>query len=82
MDEKVICDECRGGKSETRGIQRQVLGDWRSRKTCEDDMVGFTIAGSWGGHPGWTLQMGLLSRVQVCRGFAQLESNINVKMQA
>jgi len=51
VDGKVVCDECRGGKSKTRGIQRQVLGDWRSRKTCEDDMVGFAIAGRLGRTP-------------------------------
>ena len=26
VDGKVVCDECRGGKSKTRDIQRQVLG--------------------------------------------------------
>jgi len=70
VDGKVVCDECRGGKSKTRGIQRQVLGRLEVRKTCDDDMVGFAIAGRLGRTPrmdgagdsaaGWTLRGNIL----------------------
>ena len=51
VDGKIVCDECRDGKSETRVFSGRCWETGGQVKTCEDDMVGFAIVGRLGRTP-------------------------------